>query len=128
MLDKVGEHLAIGVVKNRAGRDGQYEVLACLPVLDVALPVRSTFGTAVRIVPVAQQGCFVLISDHTNVATPPAGTAGRFALGAALLAEKRNNPRTTVAGAEVDVDSIDEHADISRRERLPNVDRCVLHT
>jgi hypothetical protein len=75
----------------------------------ISFTVSAVTGRVVRIPLIPEKSGYRGIRSENDRSTVTAVAAVWLAFGFASHPHKRNNPRTTVAGAEVDSDSVDKH-------------------
>ena len=117
--DEIGEQLARGVVEDgRSGRHVEHEVVArlAMPARAFATPARSC--TEVMLVPEVTKGCLTRVDAKPDRATPAAVAAIRSPARNVCLAPEGRGARAAVAGAQPDLDLVEEHAG-SFSHRLP---------
>ena len=109
-LVEVGQEDAVlGVVDERAGRDGDDEVLAVLAVHLLAHGRLAALGVPVVLAGEIEEGVFVRVGEEDDAAAVAAVAAIGAALGDVLFAAERDAARAAVTGLYVDLGFVNKH-------------------
>ena len=109
LFDQVSDHCSFIVDHDGSKRDRQVQSLTGFAMSDITLAVGAVTRGVMRISLVAEQCGHRGISPEVYRPAWTSVSPDRLALGLPFGPHKRDNPRTAVAGAEVDTDPVDEH-------------------
>jgi hypothetical protein len=108
-LDQIGDEGPRLVANHGPQGDRQYQIFALLPVAHVAFPVAPVSGGMVGVALIPEQRRDRRIGAKYHRTAGSAVTTCGLAFGLAFCPHKRSNPRTAVAGSEVDSNPVYEH-------------------